>query len=69
MENGASTQLGEFPMTWIHKTYSPEVYTNSYDYKALQKYLCQLNRTIPTEIWPLGDFNVKPYPQNLGISM
>ncbi|MBA0767717.1 hypothetical protein Gotri_016577, partial [Gossypium trilobum] len=66
MQNGASTQLGEFPTTWIHKTYSSEVYTNSYDYKALQKYLCQLNRTIPTEIWPLEDvllpwdFNVKP---------
>lgn len=29
--------------------------TPTYNYKALQKYLYQLNRTIPTEIWPPGD--------------
>ncbi|MBA0750679.1 hypothetical protein Gogos_002077, partial [Gossypium gossypioides] len=29
--------------------------SNPYNYKDLQKYLCQVNRTIPTDIWPLGD--------------
>ncbi|MBA0611691.1 hypothetical protein Godav_012354, partial [Gossypium davidsonii] len=57
---------GAFPTVWIHKTYSSKVDTNPYDYKALQKYLCQLNRTIPIEIWPLGDvlapwdFDIEP---------
>ncbi|MBA0796874.1 hypothetical protein Gohar_007606, partial [Gossypium harknessii] len=51
---------------WIHKTYSSGVDTNPYDYKALQKYFYQLNRTIPIEIWPPGDvlapwdFDIEP---------
>ncbi|MBA0746692.1 hypothetical protein Gogos_009189 [Gossypium gossypioides] len=66
MQNGASTQLGAFPTAWIHKTYSAEIDTDPHDYKALKKYLCQLNRVILTEIWPPGDvlahwdFNPEP---------
>nr|KJB76490.1 hypothetical protein B456_012G091900 [Gossypium raimondii] len=55
MQNGPATQLGSFPSAWIHKTYFLEVSSNPYNYKDLQKYLCQVNRTIPIEIWPLGD--------------
>ncbi|MBA0596565.1 hypothetical protein Gorai_013381, partial [Gossypium raimondii] len=55
MQNDASTQLGAFPTAWIHKTYSAEIDTYPHDYKALKKYLYQLNRIIPTEIWPPGD--------------
>ncbi|MBA0660434.1 hypothetical protein Goklo_012451 [Gossypium klotzschianum] len=55
MQNGASTQLGSFPTAWIHKTYSAEIDSDPHDYKALKKYLCQLNRIIRTEIWPPVD--------------
>ncbi|KAL1102477.1 hypothetical protein V6Z11_D05G367400 [Gossypium hirsutum] len=66
MQNDASTQLGAFPTAWIHKTYRAEIDTYPHDYKALKKYLYQLNRIIPTEIWPPGDvlahwdFNPEP---------
>ncbi|MBA0815933.1 hypothetical protein Gohar_000651 [Gossypium harknessii] len=50
MQNGPATQLGAFPNAWIHKTYFSEVSLNHYDYKDLQKYLCQINRIIPSEI-------------------
>ncbi|MBA0877046.1 hypothetical protein Goshw_020901, partial [Gossypium schwendimanii] len=36
----------------IHKIYFSEVSLNPYDYKDLQKYLCQINKIIPSEIWP-----------------
>ncbi|MBA0862518.1 hypothetical protein Goshw_009605 [Gossypium schwendimanii] len=52
-------QFEEFPeelkwIAWIHKTHFLEVSLNPYDYKDLQKYLCQINKIIPSEIWPLG---------------
>ncbi|MBA0819880.1 hypothetical protein Gohar_021308, partial [Gossypium harknessii] len=31
------------------------VYENPADLKQLQKYLCQLNKIIPSEIWPSGN--------------
>ncbi|MBA0717448.1 hypothetical protein Golax_005271, partial [Gossypium laxum] len=47
-------KLRAFPSAWIHKTHFLEVSLNTYDYKDLQKYLCQINKIIPSEIWPLG---------------
>ncbi|MBA0683421.1 hypothetical protein Goari_025082 [Gossypium aridum] len=55
MQNGPATQLGSFPSVWIHRTYFSEVNSNPYNYKDLQKYLCQINRIIPSDIWPPGD--------------
>ncbi|MFQ6635906.1 hypothetical protein Gotur_021443, partial [Gossypium turneri] len=55
MQNGSATQLASLPSSWIHKTYFEEVYENPADLKQLQKYLCQLNKIIPSEIWPLGN--------------
>ncbi|MBA0553605.1 hypothetical protein Golob_012775 [Gossypium lobatum] len=55
IQNGPTTQLGAFSSAWIHKTYHSKISTSSCRYKSLQKYLCQLNRTIPKEIWPLED--------------
>ncbi|MBA0833434.1 hypothetical protein Goarm_005881, partial [Gossypium armourianum] len=52
MQNGSATQLASLPSSWIHKTYFKEVYENLADLKQLQKYLCQLNKIIPSEIWP-----------------
>ncbi|MBA0642967.1 hypothetical protein Goklo_027293, partial [Gossypium klotzschianum] len=52
IQNGPATQQGAFPSAWIHKTYFSEVSLNKYDYKDLQKYLCQINKVIPSEIWP-----------------
>ncbi|MBA0621341.1 hypothetical protein Godav_006978 [Gossypium davidsonii] len=52
MQNDPATQLGAFPSAWIHKTYFSEVSLNHYDYKDLQKYLYQINKIIPSEIWP-----------------
>ncbi|MBA0575353.1 hypothetical protein Golob_024247 [Gossypium lobatum] len=37
------------------ETYHSEISTSSCRYRSLQKYLCQLNRTIPEEIWPSED--------------
>ncbi|MBA0679783.1 hypothetical protein Goari_011533 [Gossypium aridum] len=50
MQNGLTTQLGLFPSAWIHKTYFSEVSSNPYNYNYLEKYLCQVNRTIPADI-------------------
>ncbi|MBA0804258.1 hypothetical protein Gohar_003854 [Gossypium harknessii] len=55
MQNGSATQLASLPSSWIHKTYFKEVYENPADLKQLQKYLCQLNKIIPSEIWPSGN--------------
>ncbi|MFQ6655739.1 hypothetical protein Gotur_026161, partial [Gossypium turneri] len=55
MQNGSATQLASLPSSWIHKTYFKEVYENPTDLKQLQKYLCQLNKIIPSEIWPSGN--------------
>ncbi|MBA0779431.1 hypothetical protein Gotri_003682 [Gossypium trilobum] len=54
-QNGPATHLGAFPSTWIHKMYFSEVYENPYDLKDLQKYLCQINIIIHSEIWPSGN--------------
>nr|KJB64036.1 hypothetical protein B456_010G030100 [Gossypium raimondii] len=55
MQNGPATQLASLPSSWIHKTYFEEVYENLFDLKKLQKYLCQINKIIPSEIWPSGE--------------
>ncbi|MBA0844717.1 hypothetical protein Goarm_022723 [Gossypium armourianum] len=55
MQNGPATQLASLPSSWIHKTYLKEVYENPDDLNQLQKYLCQLNKIIPSEIWPSGN--------------
>ncbi|MBA0702718.1 hypothetical protein Goari_022731 [Gossypium aridum] len=55
MQHGPATQLASLPSSWIHKTYFNEVYENPFDLKDLQKYLCQVNRFIPSEIWPSGN--------------
>ncbi|MBA0702282.1 hypothetical protein Goari_027399 [Gossypium aridum] len=55
MQNGPATQLAALPSSWIHKTYFDEVYESPFDLKDLQKYLCQINRFIPSEIWPSGN--------------
>ncbi|MBA0732706.1 hypothetical protein Gogos_016778 [Gossypium gossypioides] len=52
MQNGPATQLRAFPSAWIHRSYFSEVSLNPYDYKDLQKYLCQINKIIASEIWP-----------------
>ncbi|MBA0630562.1 hypothetical protein Godav_002646, partial [Gossypium davidsonii] len=44
--NGPATQLGSFPSAWIHKTYISKVSSNPYNYKDLQKYLCQLKKAL-----------------------
>ncbi|MBA0596573.1 hypothetical protein Gorai_013388, partial [Gossypium raimondii] len=49
------------------------VSSNLLDYRALQKYLCQLNRIIPSEIWPTEGYlapwdkidPLKPYQEQL----
>ncbi|MBA0839057.1 hypothetical protein Goarm_004829 [Gossypium armourianum] len=55
MQNGPATQLASLPSAWVHKTYLKEVYESPTNLKQLQKYLCQLNKTIPSEIWPAED--------------
>nr|KJB06691.1 hypothetical protein B456_001G159600 [Gossypium raimondii] len=66
MQNGPVTQLGAFLCAWIHRTYFLEVSLNPYDYKDLKKCLCQINKIIPSEIWPSGktlapwDVNIDP---------
>ncbi|MFQ6670790.1 hypothetical protein Gotur_035562, partial [Gossypium turneri] len=60
MQNDPATQLAAFPSAWIHKTYFLKVSLNRYDYKDLQKYLCQINKVIPSEIWPSGE-NLAPW--------
>nr|KJB80230.1 hypothetical protein B456_013G087600 [Gossypium raimondii] len=60
MQKGPATQLGASPSAWIHKTYFLEVSLNRYDYNDPQKYLCQINRIIPSEIWPSGK-NLAPW--------
>nr|KJB79914.1 hypothetical protein B456_013G072000 [Gossypium raimondii] len=55
MQNGPATQLASLPSAWIHRTYFDEVYENPFDVNDFQKYLCQLNRFIPSEIWPSGN--------------
>ncbi|KAG8477722.1 hypothetical protein CXB51_027570 [Gossypium anomalum] len=52
---GRAKQLGSFPSSWIHKLYHQEVHKDPIQYRELQKFLCQLNRTIPMEIWPPPD--------------
>ncbi|MBA0659329.1 hypothetical protein Goklo_011476 [Gossypium klotzschianum] len=54
MQHGPATQLATLPSSWIHKTYLKEVYENPFDLKNLQKYLCQINKIISSEIWPSG---------------
>ncbi|MBA0776413.1 hypothetical protein Gotri_011412, partial [Gossypium trilobum] len=73
MQNGPAKQLGSFPSAWIHKSYFSEVSSNILDYRALQKYLCQLNKIIPSEIWPTEGYlapwdkidPLKPYQEQL----
>ncbi|KAL1088354.1 hypothetical protein V6Z11_D08G246000 [Gossypium hirsutum] len=55
MQTGPATQLASIPSSWIHKTYFEEVYENPFDLKKLQKYLCQINKIIPSEIWLSGE--------------
>ncbi|MBA0866322.1 hypothetical protein Goshw_019991 [Gossypium schwendimanii] len=54
MQHGSATQLAALPSSWIHKTYFEEVYENPFNLKDLQKYLCQINKIIPSEIWSSG---------------
>lgn len=49
---GKATQLGSFPTTWIHRTYPDDVRNLPSHYRDIQKFLCQLNKVIPLEIWP-----------------
>nr|KJB83069.1 hypothetical protein B456_013G228300 [Gossypium raimondii] len=55
MQNGSATQLASLPSSWIHNTYFEEVYENPFDLKKIQKYLCQINKIIPSKIWPSGE--------------
>ncbi|KAK5776136.1 hypothetical protein PVK06_044095 [Gossypium arboreum] len=48
---GKAAQLNSFPSSWVHKTLEDEVFKNKTQYRELQKFLCQLNRTVPIEIW------------------
>ncbi|KAG8500692.1 hypothetical protein CXB51_002828 [Gossypium anomalum] len=57
---GKTTQLNSFPTYWIHKTIEDEIFKDNIQYRELQKFLCQLNRIIPFEIWPPPDIDA-PY--------
>ncbi|MBA0773984.1 hypothetical protein Gotri_009226, partial [Gossypium trilobum] len=52
MQCGRSIQLGSFPIAWIHKVFSDDIRNSNTHYKEIQKFLCQLNKVIPFEIWP-----------------
>ncbi|KAH1120851.1 hypothetical protein J1N35_004011 [Gossypium stocksii] len=54
---GHATQLGSFLTAWIHRIYPDEVTYSDNEYRNLLKYLCQLNRVIPVEIWPPPDID------------
>ncbi|KAG8492315.1 hypothetical protein CXB51_009806 [Gossypium anomalum] len=54
---GKATQLNSFPTSWVHKTLEDEVFKDKAQYRELQKFLCQLNRTVPIEIWPPPDID------------
>lgn len=43
MQNGPAAQLGAFPSACLFL-----ISLNPYDYKELQKDLCQINRVIPS---------------------
>ncbi|KAK5793386.1 hypothetical protein PVK06_034529 [Gossypium arboreum] len=46
-------QLGSFPTTWIHKVLDEEdIRKHDVQYRIIQKFLCQLNKVIPFEVWP-----------------
>ncbi|KAK9011417.1 hypothetical protein V6N11_044268 [Hibiscus sabdariffa] len=55
IHHGASKQLGSFPSAYIHKIYWEDVRKIEVRYRELQKYMCQINRQIPKEIWPPPD--------------
>ncbi|KAG8487448.1 hypothetical protein CXB51_018630 [Gossypium anomalum] len=61
---GRAKQLGSFPSSWIHKLYHQEVHKDPTQYRELQKFLCQLNRTIPMEIWPPPDAEAQKTSSN-----
>ncbi|KAH1096814.1 hypothetical protein J1N35_013735 [Gossypium stocksii] len=55
MQYGRSIQLGSFPTVWIHKVYLDDIRNSDINYREIQKFLCQLNKIIPFEIWPPPD--------------
>ncbi|KAK8494604.1 hypothetical protein V6N11_064766 [Hibiscus sabdariffa] len=52
MHHGAAKQLGSLPSAYIHKIQWEDVIKKENRYRELQKYMCQINRQIPKEIWP-----------------
>ncbi|KAE8719974.1 hypothetical protein F3Y22_tig00109923pilonHSYRG00045 [Hibiscus syriacus] len=39
-------------LSWIHRIYPDDVRNLNQQYRDLQRYLCQINRQIPIEVWP-----------------
>ncbi|KAE8667738.1 hypothetical protein F3Y22_tig00112383pilonHSYRG00545 [Hibiscus syriacus] len=55
LQHGAAKQLGTLPTAWIHRIYPDDVRKLNQQYRDLQRYLCQINRQIPIEVWPPPD--------------
>ncbi|KAK5838594.1 hypothetical protein PVK06_007326 [Gossypium arboreum] len=51
MQCGKSTQLGSFHVAWIHKVFPDDIINSYFHYGEIQKFLCQLNKVIPFEVW------------------
>ncbi|MBA0850267.1 hypothetical protein Goshw_027636 [Gossypium schwendimanii] len=44
-----------FSYSWIHRVFPDDIRNSDSHYRNIQKFLCQLNKVIPFEIWPPPD--------------